>query len=414
MKTHVRLVVTLVAVLSSAEALAQDTVRVTNLPDTGYVIYKDPAFSLPFGIGLRIPSYDRVNGLTLPFGPHYEPDESLQVDGIVSYRSHLGALDLSIEGLFKPAENSEVKAFFGRGTFTNDGWIRSDLVNSVASFFVGSDARNYFRADRAEARYTQTLGVSGITLTPFIGARTERDWSTGSLDPRSSPWSVFGRTDSLKMRRPNPRVARGRISSGLAGTGLELARGNLEAALDASVEHAFSSSLQPGCYAIPPDAACIQARPVADVAPEDKFTQATLGSTVSFPTFGNQTFAFKGHAVLTGNGIAPPQRYAYLGGAGTLATVDLLALGGDRLLFVQGDYTVPFERIKIKFLGSPYGVLRYAAGSAGVGKLPTLIQNLGVGAGVSFFRIDYTIDPASNRSPFSRRSAFSIGLSLTL
>ncbi|HXG69211.1 MAG TPA: hypothetical protein VNJ04_01220 [Gemmatimonadaceae bacterium] len=388
--------------------------KVTNLPDTAYVIYKDPAFSLPFGIGLRIPSYDRVNGLTLPFGPHYEPDESLQVDGIVSYRSHLGELDLSIEGLYKPAENSELKAFFGRGTFTNDGWIRSNLVNTAASFFVGSDARNYFRADRAEARFTQTLGLSGTTLTPFIGARTERDWSTGSLDPRSSPWSVFGRTDSLKMRRPNPRVARGRISSALAGTGVDFARSDLKAQFDASVEHAFSSSLEPGCYAIPPNAACISASPVANRALDDKFTQATLGSVVAFPTFGNQTFAFKGHAVLTGGGIAPPQRYAYLGGAGTLATVDLLAIGGDRLLFVQGDYTIPFENIKIKFLGSPYVVLQYAAGSAGVGRLPTLIQNLGVGAGVSFFRIDYTIDPASNRSPFSRRSAFSIGVSLTL
>jgi hypothetical protein len=29
----------------------------------------DPVFSLPLGVGLRIPSYDRVNGLSLPWGP---------------------------------------------------------------------------------------------------------------------------------------------------------------------------------------------------------------------------------------------------------------------------------------------------------------------------------------------------------
>jgi hypothetical protein len=34
--------------------------------------------------------------------------------------------------------------------------------------------------------------------------------------------------------------------------------------------------------------------------------------------------------------------------------------------------------------------------------------------GVSFVRADYTIDPAQNRSPFSRKSAFSVGLSLSL
>jgi hypothetical protein len=119
-----------------------------------------------------------------------------------------------------------------------------------------------------------------------------------------------------------------------------------------------------------------------------------------------------GHAVVTGNAVAPPQRFAYLGGSGTLATVNLLALGGDRLLYVQGDYTIPIERVKIRFLGSPFVALRYAAGNAGVGDLPPLIQNVGVGAGVSFIRVDYAIDPARNRSPFSRRSATTFGLSL--
>jgi len=81
---------------------------------------------------------------------------------------------------------------------------------------------------------------------------------------------------------------------------------------------------------------------------------------------------------------------------------------------VQGDYSVPIDRIQLPFVGSPYVGLRYAAGSAGIGGIPTLIQNLGVGLGVSFFRVDYTIDPAQNRSPFSRKSAFSVGVSLSL
>jgi len=33
---------------------------------------------------------------------------------------------------------------------------------------------------------------------------------------------------------------------------------------------------------------------------------------------------------------------------------------------------------------------------------------------VSLFRVDYTIDPAQNRSPFSRKSAWSFGVSLSL
>jgi hypothetical protein len=120
---------------------------------------------------------------------------------------------------------------------------------------------------------------------------------------------------------------------------------------------------------------------------------------------------FRGHALL-GKATAVPQRYGYLGGAGTLATVNLLAIGGDRLLYVEGEYRIPIALVQLPFMGSPYLALRYAAGNAGVGELPALIQNVGPALGIGPLRVDYAVDPASNRSPFSRRSAVSFGLSL--
>ncbi len=386
------------AVLLAHPALGQDTTDTQ--PDTAYVEYSDPPLTLPLGIGLRMPSYDRVNGLALPWGPKLLiGNDRFELDALVTYRSHLGQWDPSVEATLTPGYGHELELFVGRGTFTNDAWIRSGLVNSGAALFFGSDARNYYRADRAEARYTRTLTTSAITITPFIGGNTEKSWSTGSLDPERSPWSVMGRTDSLKMRRPNPQVFDGRITSALAGAGLELFRGELEGKLRAEVEKAFNS----------PWAVCT---PLCTTT-EESFTQVTLHATVAFPTFGVQTFAFRTHAVLGGD-FVPPQRYAYLGGASSLATVDLLALGGDRLFFAEADYKIPLERIVLRPLGSPFIALHYAAGSAGVGELPPFIQNVGVGAGISMIRVDYTIDPASERSVFSRRSAFSVGLSLTL
>ncbi|HXL85808.1 MAG TPA: hypothetical protein VN927_01290, partial [Gemmatimonadaceae bacterium] len=71
-------------------------------------------------------------------------------------------------------------------------------------------------------------------------------------------------------------------------------------------------------------------------------------------------------------------------------------------------------RIQLPLVGSPFVGLRYSAGSAGEGSLPPLIQNLGVGAGVSFLRVDFSIDPARNRSPVSRKSAFTFGLDLPM
>ncbi len=387
--------------LAMSPLRAQDTTAAG--ADTGYVEYHDSPLSLPLGLGLRIPTYDRINGLALPWGPKLEMgDGRLDVDGLVTYRSNLGKWDPSIEGVIRPGDSQELRFSVGRGTFTNDSWIRDDITNSAAALFVGSDARNYFRGDRATARFSTAITRTSITLTPFIGGNIERDWSTGSLAPPKSPWSFFGRKGNLKMRRPNPPIFKGSIGSILAGTGFQAVSGGLDAKLDAILERSLHIT-EPPCFATPGGLFC---------PGSDNFTQATLDGKLTFPTFGSQTFTFKGHTVLTGGGTVP-QRFAYLGGSGTLATVNLLALGGDRLLFVSGDYMIPFDRIQLPYLGSPFLALRYAAGNAGVGDVPTLIQNLGIGAGVSLFRVDYNIDPASTRSVFSRRSAWSFGVSLT-
>ena len=379
---------------------AQDTTA-TGV-DTAYVEYHDSPLSLPLGIGLRIPTYDRVNGLALPWGPKLEVgDGRYDIDGLVTYRSNLGKWDPSLEGVIRPGDTQEVRFFVGRGTFTNDAWIRDDLTNSAAAFFAGSDARNYFRGDRAVARFSTTVTRTAINFTPFIGGNIERDWSTGSLAPEKSPWSFFGRKGNLKMRRPNPPIFKGSITSLLGGTGVQFVNGGLDGKLDATLERSLRVSLQSPC---PVGTVCIG---------PDNFTQLTLDGKVGFPTFGSQTFKFEGHTVLTGGAGIIPQRFAYLGGSSTLATVDLLALGGDRLLFVSGDYVIPIDQVQLPYVGNPFVALRYAAGNAGVDGIPKLIQNLGIGVGVSLLRVDYSIDPASNRSPFSRRSAFSFGVSLS-
>ena len=209
------------------------------------------------------------------------------------------------------------------------------------------------------------------------------------------------------MRRPNPPVARGHISSALAGAGFAVDQAGLTAKVNATVEHAFRSPVGVICptpYWITRPASCFGLSAT-------NFTQSTLSADATFPTFGDQRFTFRGHAMLAWGGLLPQQRYGYLGGAGTLATVNLLKIGGDRLVFAQGDYYAPIRTIKLPYLGSPYVDLQYAAGNVGIGVWPTLIQNVGIGVGISYLRAGYTIDPA--RAPYSRRSDFSIGISLT-
>ncbi|MEO6777970.1 MAG: hypothetical protein ABI194_00830, partial [Gemmatimonadaceae bacterium] len=176
-----------------------------------------------------LPSYDRVNGVSLPFGPTITVgDDRLVVDPTLTYRSNLGKIDPSLTLIGQITSDSTLGFLLrgSRGTFTNERWIRSDLINSLVSFGLGHDSRNYFRADRAEARLTSALKLPLDVATVFLGARTERDWSTGwrrdagagtMVVPRA-PFSVLGRKDSTDgMWRPNPAIDGGHITSVIGG-----------------------------------------------------------------------------------------------------------------------------------------------------------------------------------------------------
>lgn len=99
--------------------------------------------------------------------------------------------------------------------------------------------------------------------------------------------------------------------------------------------------------------------------------------------------------------MAPPQRYSYLGGTNTLETVDLLSLGGDELFFGEALYIVPLNFFRLPVFGGPSVGIRYAAGSAGFEKLPSLIQNVGPRLSFALVSIDYSIDPKSKKKAWS-------------
>jgi hypothetical protein len=137
------------------------------------------------------------------------------------------------------------------------------------------------------------------------------------------------------------------------------------------------------------------------------FTQLTLDGDIRLPSFKTHYMQFHAHAVGT-RGDAPLSRYAYLGGSGTLRTLDLLELGGTALFYLESRYLVPIEQIQLPVVGTPIITLRDAFGSAGVGSLPSFQHEVGVGIGVSVLRVEYTRAVAGKSG-----DEFGVGISLS-
>ncbi len=365
-----------------------DTARTTSGVDLVYRLPPPPedtipTFKLPGLFGFRVPAYDRVDGLSLPWGPRISLGETrLVIDPTLTYRSNIGAYDIAATARAEIADGWSATAFGGRTTLSNDRWIQSDLANTISTLGAGSDYRNYWRSTRFEALLARQWEFSEGDLQLSAGGRTEDDWSVRS----GGAWSLFNRKDSLHVKRPNPPVERGNLSSALFG-----ARGSWQR------EHvAFNAGAD--------------VEVVLDAPSSERFTQTTLFARVAFPTFvtklGTQSFVFHTHMVLTVGDTAPPQRFAYLGGGGTLPTFDLLSRGGDQLVFLEGLYNFPIQTLHVPFLGTPIITVREMLGGTGVGSFGRFDSNIGARLTVGFLSGELFINPDNGDK------AFGFGLSL--
>ncbi len=329
-----------------------------------------------------MPSYDRSDGLSLPWGPQFAlPDDRLVVDGIVTYRSHLGHFDPSITATGALSHSMTARLVAGRATLSNDGWSVSDLVNSASVGTFGDDGRNYYRSDFINGTIGVHAGAPDATTAVdlYAGTRFEFDHSVGpELGARHQVWTFFDHSDTTGILRPNPPVARGHIGSVIAGGKIDW--------LGATGGHAHASLDVEAPWTTPEGG---------------HFVQATLDGSVEVPTIFDHRIRLHVHFLGTAGDTAPPQRYAYIGGSNTLPTREMLDEGGDELAYASMLYIVPLHQPVIPYLGSPSIALRYVVGSAGVQGLPTLTQNIGPRLMLFVFRAEYLIDPVTHKHAFS-------------
>lgn len=344
---------------------------------------RDPLAVLAL-LGRTLPGYDRTNGLSIGLAPEFAiPATTITVQPRVMYRSELGAFDPSADVTAELDARSELRASIGRGTFTNDAWIRQDILNSLEALVLGEDTRNYFRATRGEATVSRRWQSDRVTVEPYIGARAERAESVRpSLGATGGPWSFFGRDDSLDMLRPNPPIDAGTTESALAGA---TATWNVQ---DIMAQLRLDEEL--GTFN----------RRSGDLGPDDRFAQTTADGRITFPTFSTQTFSLHGHAVLTTHGATPRQRWAYVGGPSSIPTIDMLSQGGDELLYFDARYNIPIERFMLPLIGPPVLTVREVLGGASFGAFPTLQQATGVRLSASLIYAELLVDPDRGRWHF--------------
>ena len=336
-------------------------------------------FELPGYYGLRELSYDRVQSVGAQYGPEWVlAGTQVQLSTLVSWHSLRGALDPLVHLRVPVGAAWTIELDGRRETHTNEAWIASTLDNTVTSLFVGSDLRNYYRAWRGDATISRPIEFLRGQMMFRLGADFER--ASSLTTPVPELFSVVRQTKQLGLRRPNPAVLPGDIQSAVGEIRLDYASG-VPVRLGVRAEWPWQT------------------------VGTATWAQVVLDASVLVPTVAGQYWRATGHGVVTTGGQAPPQRWHALGGSGTLTTRDVLDKTGDQLVYGEQLYTFPIQRWDDPLWGTPKLSLRHVFGSAGLGSVGTIANEVGIRFDFAVLRMDVMYDPVTKRSIFGFAAA---------
>lgn len=290
-------------------------------------------------MGVQIPTYDRVNGLTAVAGAtwHFPMLGEVQpyVHGEIGWRTELGEPVYGGELGFRAGAYA-LAGGYTRESDTNERWIRGDLMNSLNYLLSGKDYRDYHDVERAWAGLSRQFGDLEKSLFAVVGARLQVEDAT-SL-PGGQPWHILG--DSA---RPNLPIDDGRITSAVAEVAVEWE--GIESVAEATLTVEQAMAALDGAFT---------------------FGRVTLDADWAVHAFANHTVEMEVHAQAPlDGGTLPRQRWSFVGGSGTLQTLDFAEFYGDRVVFVESAYVIPVSpRLAVPFLGAPDFELVHAAGMA--------------------------------------------------
>ncbi len=336
--------------------------------------------------GVRIPTYDRVDGLTVGLGAGVLTPPLGRVEpllrGWVEYRTEPGEFtgggELSAtRGMTTIAVGAE------RTTATQDRWIRSDLTNSISTLWDGDDYRNYYGSDRGWVEARRVFEAGARATEGFLRFQVEDATARATGDP----WIVW-EPDSLRTNPPVPEI---RISSLWAGASVSWERPRIVGEITLDTEFAFD---------------------VLDG--ERSFNRFAVTGQTGVPGLANHTIELEWHlrGPLPGTDSLPRQRWSFVGGSGTLYTYDIAEFPGDRVVFGGLRYVMPLPAsLTLPLIGRPSLNLLHTTGAAWTAELRRAARhNFGAELRWPFFYARILVDPEDIEEPeFSVNVAFPRG-----
>lgn len=328
--------------------------------------------------GFALPTYDRVNGVSLYWsaGLWAEEDTSpVQLRGRAVVHLERRTLGGGVEARYRPSANTRATLRASRTTRTSDAWIRGDLANSLSALFFASDLRNYYSSDVLRLEIARLPPAALVAGEGFLAPRLDVQLSRDRSLPTGDPYSIFRGEHAW---RENPQIDEGVLASLTAGA--SGAWRGPTTRFDATIATEWA----------PPG--------IGDF----HFAQLRASARGRLQALFRHEISISGHLLLPiASEVLPRQRWSFLGGQGTLPTFETASMRGDHLLFLESEYSVPLRRLRLPLLGVPALSIKHASGAVWVGSAsrPELEQNLGIGLKLSFFDAMFYIDPAGPLEP---------------
>lgn len=311
--------------------------------------------------GFQPPAYDRVNGLTAVWGARYQlprlGDVSPSIHGEAGWLTERGEPTYGLSARVRWLATA-VEGGYEKGWATNDDWIRGDLNNALNYAWDGDDFRDYIGSERRWVGLFQELGDEAKRFFGVLGIRGQVEDATSLRG--GEPWHLWGGDV-----RSNPAIDDGRTTSVVASFDLEWH--GLQTDFEGEVEYEAAREWLDGAFAFDRVA-----------ARGDWAMHALADHTLEIEFFLQQPL---------GGGVMPRQEWSFVGGSGTLQTVEFARFQGDRVAFVESKYIIPMpDRVALPLLGAPDLQLIHAAGMAWTeGEDATLEQE--IGARLQFFGV---------------------------